>query len=411
MSKRILIIGTGFAGVWSALAAKRLAKLVKREDELEVLVVSPKPSLVVRPRLYEANAANMTASLEPLFQEAGIEHVQGIVQTINAQDNTVLVKSISGEESTITYTRLILAAGSSIIRPKSITGIHEHAFDIDSLDAAAKLEAHLNSLASLPASPARDTIVVCGAGFTGIEIATELPKRLPTPNTKIIVVESADNLGPELGPGPRPVITQALTELGIEYKIGSPVTTIDTDSVTLASGERIETKTAIWTAGVRATPLTQQIPAPKDALSRLEVDSHLRVPSFPKILATGDTAHAATDKLGNYALMSCQHAIPMGRVSGHNAAADLLGEPLIPYSHETYGCCLDLGTWGTVICLGWEREVKYTGDVAKRVKGFINRTLIYPPADLDQAMGLADPLPEDSERLFKRILEAVAVAA
>jgi hypothetical protein len=49
--------------------------------------------------------------------------------------------------------------------------------------------------------------------------------------------------------------------------------------------------------------------------------------------------------------------------------------------------------------------------VAKRVKGFINQTLIYPPGDLEQAMGLADPLPEDSERLFGRILEAVTVAA
>ncbi|KAJ0417951.1 hypothetical protein BJY00DRAFT_325236 [Aspergillus carlsbadensis] len=410
MSKRILIIGTGFAGVWSALAAKRLAKQVNREKDIEILVVSPKASLVVRPRLYEANAANMSASLEPLFKEAGIEHVPGIVETINAESNSVvLVKSDSGQQSAIAYDRLILAAGSSIIRPKSIAGINEHAFDIDSLDAAAKLEAHLNSLASLPASPARDTIVVCGAGFTGIEIATELPKRLPTPNTKIIVVESADNLGPELGPGPRPVITQALTELGIEYKLGSPVTAINADSITLASGERIETKTAIWTAGVRASPLTQQIPAPKDPLSRLSVDNHLRVPSFPNIIATGDTAHAATDTLGNYALMSCQHAIPMGRISGHNAAAELLGEPLMPYSHATYGCCLDLGAWGTVICLGWEREVKYTGDVAKRVKGFINGTLIYPPPDLETAMGLADPLPEDSERLFSRIFEAVAV--
>ncbi|KAL3486709.1 pyridine nucleotide-disulfide oxidoreductase family protein [Aspergillus germanicus] len=411
MSKKIIIIGTGFAGVWSALAAKRLAKQVNKEDELEILVVSPKPSLVVRPRLYEADAANMSASLEPLFKEAGIKHVQGIVHTINAEDNSVLVKSASGEDSTITYDRLILAAGSSIVRPKSIAGINEHAFDIDSLDAAAKLEAHLTSLTSLPESPARDTIVVCGAGFTGIELATELPKRLPTPNTKIIVVESANDLGPELGPGPRPVITQALDDLNIEYKLGSPVTAIDADSITLASGERIETKTAIWTAGVRATPLTQQIPAPKDPLSRLEVDNHLRVPSCPSILATGDTAHAATDNLGNYAMMSCQHAIPMGRISGHNAAADLLGEPLMPYSHESYGTCLDLGAWGTVICLGWEREVKYTGDVAKRVKGFINQTLIYPPGDLEQAMGLADPLPEDSERLFGRILEAVTVAA
>ncbi|CAI7627914.1 unnamed protein product [Penicillium manginii] len=404
MSKKIIIIGTGFAGIWSALAAKRLAKLTQRENELDILVIAPEPSLVIRPRLYEANSSEMTHSVETLFKEAGIQFVQGFVHTISAENNTVLVHSPTGTESTISYD----PAGSSVVRPKSIPGIHEHAFDIDSLDSAVKLESHLQSLGSLPASLARDTIVVCGAGFTGIELATELPKRLPNSNTRILVVEGANELGPELGAGPRPIITQALNELGIEVKLGSLVSAIDGSGVTLASGERIETNTAIWTAGVRASPLTQQIPAPKDGLARLLVDGNLRVSSFRNIFATGDTAQAAADDKGHFALMSCQHALSLGRVSGHNAAAELLGEALVLYDQPSYNCCLDLGAWGTVIAGGWDRKVKLTGDVAKRVKCLINQKLIYPPENAEEAITMANPIGPDSDALFEQLLKAVA---
>ncbi|KAL5333419.1 pyridine nucleotide-disulfide oxidoreductase family protein [Aspergillus crustosus] len=414
MAKKLVIIGTGFGGLWSALSAKRLAKLTNKESQLEILIISPKPSVVIRPRLYEANAAGMIHDIGPLLAESGIGFKQGFVETINTDENSVVVRATaiatsgSDQPDTISYDRLILASGSSVVRPKFIPGIQEHAFDIDSIDAASRLEAHLKGLSTLPPSAARDTIVVCGAGFTGIEIATELPKRLTDPKPRIIVVESAAELGPELGPGPRPVITQALNELGIEYKLGAAVSSIDRDSITLSSGEVIDTNTAIWTAGVRASPLTSQIPAPKDGLSRLKVDTHLRIPSTPAIFATGDTASAAADTLGHTTLMSCQHAIPMGRVSGHNAAADLLNEPLVDYAQADYGTCLDLGAWGTVIAKEWERNVAMQGDLAKKVKGFINQRLIYPPAGVEEAIKLADPVPEDSLRLWDVILQAVA---
>ncbi|KAJ5769520.1 hypothetical protein N7520_004079 [Penicillium odoratum] len=405
---RIVIIGAGFAGVWSALSAKRLATLVNKESSLEIQVIAPEPSLVMRPRLYEANPSRMTHPLGPLFKEAGVSFLQGIVQSIDTKTNTIQARSIEGVESTVQYDRLILAAGSSVVRPRGITGIEQNAFDVDSLASAEKLDAHIQSLASLPESPSRDTIVVCGAGFTGIEAATELPKRLThLRNTRVILVGNADHVGPDLGP-PRPVITEALTELGVELRLGSAVTAIDSDGVTLASGEQIETKTVIWTAGVRATPLTQQIPSERDPLNRLRVDQHLRVSFVNNVFATGDAACALADTQGHYALMSCQHALQLGRVSGHNAAADLLGEPLTDYQQASYNCCLDLGAWGSVICAGWEKEVSLTGFEAKKVKCYINQKLIYPPAKWEQALTLANPVGPDSDELFRQIKEAIA---
>lgn len=405
MPRKIVIIGAGFAGVWSALSAKRLINLHNTEQNIQILVIAPEPLLVMRPRLYEANASSMNHALGPLFKSAGIDFFQGTAEAIDTKLQTVHVRSVSGDESDTEYDRLILAAGSDVVRPQSVTGLKHYAFDIDSLASASRLESHLRSLGSLPQSKARDTVIVCGGGFTGIELAAEFPKLLHNiDNVRIVLVESAQHLGPELGTGPRPTITKALKHLGIQVKLGSAVTALDDSGVTLASGERIEAMTVVWTAGVRATPLTQQIHGTKDPLSRLHVDKNLRVPTCEHIFATGDAAHAIADTKGHAALMSCQHANILGRVSGYNAAADLLGEPMIAYSQPDYICCLDLGSWGAMIAHGWDRDVKVTGHAAKYVKGYINQKLIYPPQDTKAAIKAADPAYLDSLGPFRQFL-------
>lgn len=409
MPSKIVIIGAGFAGVWSALSAQRLLKLTGKEDKVEILVISPEPSLVMRPRLYEADAASMSHPLGDLFGSAGIRFLQGTVNTIQTETHTVKVRTASGGEDIVQYDRLILAGGSAVVRPRSVTGLEGHAFDIDTLTAAAKLESHIKSLTSLPPSPARDTIVVCGGGFTGIELAAELPKRLSQlDGARVVLVESTDQVGPELGPGPRPTILEALKDLKVEIKLGSPVAAIDSKGVVLASGERIDSLTAVWTAGQRATPLTMDITGPKDSLSRLYVDQHLRVPASEDVFATGDAACALADANGHYALMSCQHALALGRVSGHNAAADLLNEPKLAYSQPGYNCCLDLGSWGAVISRGWDRDEQIVGELAKRGKTYINQKVIYPPEDVEEAIFAADPATPTGDAHFKLLLEAMA---
>ncbi|KAJ3545153.1 hypothetical protein NM208_g2652 [Fusarium decemcellulare] len=409
MSSKIVIIGAGFAGVWSALSAKRLIGLKDKQDDIEVLVIAPEPSLVMRPRLYEANPSTLSHPLGDLFESSGIKFFQGTVETVQAEKHTVKARSASGGETSFGYDRLIFAAGSAVVRPQAISGLEEHAFDIDTLKSAVKLESHLNGLVSLPPTSARNTIVVCGGGFTGIELATELPRRLDQiEGARIVLVESADEVGPELGSGPRPVIAQALKELGVEVRLGAAVKTIDAEGVTLASGERIETLTAVWTAGMKATKLTQQIPGPKDRLGRLEVDQYLRVPSSEDIFATGDAAHALADTNGHYALMSCQHALMLGRISGHNATADLLNEPMMAYSQAVYGTCLDLGGWGAVVSRGWDRKVQIQGELAKRVKTYINQKAIYPPKNTEEAIIAANPVAPDTDELFKSILLEVS---
>jgi NADH dehydrogenase len=100
-----------------------------------------------------------------------------------------------------------------------------------------------------------------------------------------------------------------------------------------------------------------------------------------------------TDDQGHYALMSCQHAIIMGRFGGYNVAADLLGVPTLPYRQPFYATCLDLGEWGAVYTEGWDRQVVLTHDEGKERKRMINTQWIYPPAaNRADALAAGDPL-------------------
>ena len=286
--------------------------------------------------------------------------------------------------------------GSRLMRP-ALEGMEAHLFDVDEIEQAVRLEQHLANLAERPQSPARNTVVVAGGGFTGIETATEMPARLRAllgddAAIRVVVVDRGEEIAAVLGDGIRPAISDASRELGIEWCLGRMVIAVDADGVTLDDGQRIASNTVIWTVGFRASALTEQINAPRDNQGRLQVDSQLKVQGQPAIFAAGDTARAATDDVGNFSVMSCQHAIALGRHAGNNAAAELIGVAATHYSQPKYVTCLDLGAWGAVYSEGWDRQVKLIGSEAKTLKQQINSLWIYPPvADRAIALAAADP--------------------
>jgi NADH:ubiquinone reductase (H+-translocating) len=398
---RIIIIGGGFAGMYAALSAARLREIQGvSPEQLEIALVAPEPVLVVRPRLYEPKPETLSAPLLDVLKAIDVAYVQGSAEAINTEAQTVEIATAKdatkGTRKKLSYDRLVVATGSRLFRP-NIPGLAEHGFSVDSLDEAVALDRHLHGLAKRPAVNGRDTVVVAGGGFTGIEAATEMPARLreilgTNARTRIIIVERNNAIAPDMGEGARPIIEEALRKVGVETRLGAGVASLDKSGVTLSDGERIETETVIWAAGMRAAPLTGQIPAGRDNFGRLLVDRDLRVPGVAGVFATGDAARAACDDDGNHALMSCQHATRMGAFAGNNAAAELLGVPTRPYHQKAYVTCLDLGEAGALFTRGWERKVEMVGDVAKKTKQEINTVWIYPPkAERAAALASADP--------------------
>lgn len=396
MKKQLLIVGSGFAGMWAAVSAARVAEL-SSSDDLQIAVLAPAAELRVRPRFYEENVAGLRAPLSDLYAELDVEFIAGHAERIDTTEKTVWYRAQDGGTSLRNYDRVILATGSQIRRP-AINGLAEYAFDIDQMESAQIFEKHLDELVNQPASLARNTVVVCGGGFTGIELATELPARLRArfgddTQTRVIVVERGNKIGGRFSEALSQVIAEASIGLGVEWRVNSEVESIDATGVTLKGGENIESSTVVWTAGVEAHPLTQQIRAERDAQGRLRVNDLLQIPALPDVYATGDTAHAKTDELGNTALMTCQHAIQLGKFAGHNAAASLLNAAPHPYRQVNYVTCLDLGGWGAVYTEGWEQAVKSVREEAKKIKIAITNELIYPPA-ANRAIAFAagDPL-------------------
>ncbi|MGW7573283.1 NAD(P)/FAD-dependent oxidoreductase [Streptomyces sp. NPDC054765] len=389
----VLVLGGGFAGLWSAAAATRLLRAHETAPGgHSVALLTPHPDLVLRPRLYESDPARMRVPLDRVLGPVGVRRIAATATAVDTARRRVTATTSDGTRTEVTYRRLVLATGSAVVRPELPGAALLH--DIDTLPAAVRLAEHLRALPEAPYGPGRWTAVVVGAGFTGLEIATELVGRLralaapygAADEVRVVLVERAEAVGAGLGAAARPVITRALDDLGVERRLGTTVTGLDACAVHLADGSTLAARTAVWTAGMRASALTAQIPAPRDALGRLAVDGALRVRGVEGVYAAGDTAAAAAEG-GHTVLQSCQYATPLGKVAGHNAAAGLLGLPPVDFTPDPYRTCLDLGAAGAVATAGWDRTLREGPEgFAKELKQAINETWISPPADDPQEL-------------------------
>lgn len=389
----VLIVGGGFAGVWAAAGAVRARHEAGADEQaVHVTLIDAGDDLVIRPRLYEPGPEGMRVALDRVLGPIGVRRVAATVTGVDTDARTITALGRDGGKLELSYDRLVLAAGSRVLSPP-VEGA-QHLFDVDTMPAAAALESHIGRLAGRAGGGERFTVVVVGAGFTGIETATELPTRLHEITggdpVRVVLVERADAVGPELGPGPRPEILAALEHAGVEIRLAVSLSSLDHQQAVLSDGTVIRTRTVVWTAGMRASALTEQIPGPRDAIGRLEVDEHFRVVGVDGVYAAGDTAAAVAEN-GHVVMQSCQHAVPQGKFAGANVAADVLGLPQVPFAPNPYVTCLDLGPHGAVLTTGWDRRVARTGADAKQLKRSINTEWIYPPVDdAQQILTLAD---------------------
>ncbi|MFI1866087.1 NAD(P)/FAD-dependent oxidoreductase [Streptomyces jumonjinensis] len=361
----VVIIGGGFAGVWSAAGAA----LARADADLRITLIAPNEHMVLRPRLYEPEPDLAKVALGRILEPIGVEHLRASVTTIDTDRRVVVA---AGEE--IGYDRLVLAAGSKLVQPQGLPGA-ERLFDIDTLDGARRLTGHLRDREDYSA-------VVVGAGFVGLEAATELAAR-----GRVLLVDRSEAVGDQLGPGPREAIESALDGLGVERRLGTTVTEVGDGYAVLSDGAKVEADAVVWSAGVRASELTRQISDELDQLGRVPVDRRLR--ALPEVFVAGDTAAAAFDA-EHTVMQACQHATPLGKVAGYNAAADLLGLPLRDFTPGPYVTCLDLGGAGAVFTRGWDRRVMASGADGAAVKKWINHRIHPPVDDAQKILAAAD---------------------
>jgi NADH dehydrogenase len=374
---RILILGAGFSGLWAAIGAAR--KLDELGEAAEILVVDRNPYHNIRVRNYEVDLSDVALPLAEFLDPIGIRHVVAEVCAFDPVAQKVTISVNAGRE-VLNYDRVVMTLGSELVRPP-VPGLDSHGFDVDTYAAAVRLNDHLAALGRLEPSTEGSTVVVVGAGFTGIEVASEMPNRLARAgivNPRVILIDPNLVVGAAIGESGRPVVDEALSVLGVETRLGVKVGAIEAAGIKLTNGEFIATRTVVWCAGMKASPLTESLAGERDRYGRLAVDQFMRAISLPNVFAAGDAAVCKID--GTHpTVMSCQFARPMGRFAGHNVAADLFGKPMLPLNIDWYVTVLDLGTWGALYTVGWDRQVSAIGSTAKATKQIINHNRIYPP--------------------------------
>ncbi|MFM9887821.1 MAG: NAD(P)/FAD-dependent oxidoreductase [Burkholderiales bacterium] len=380
--QRIVVIGGGFAGLWAAAAAaRRLDELKSPSAAVRITLINRDPWHSIRVRNYEADLRDTRVPLADILDPIGVELVLGEVVEIDPVRQTIRLGSGANHD----YDRLVVASGSALVMP-AIEGLHQHAFHVDTFNGGDALNRHIAALGIRPSSAGRDTVLVIGAGLTGIEAACEMPGKLARAGIRdgrVILADALPTIGSDMGDEARPIIEGALRHLGIEMRTGIRVKAVDGQGATFADGKRIATETLVWSAGVRASPLAAMFAVGLDALNRLRVDAYMKVEGVATVFAAGDIATAVLDGV-HTSVMSCQHGRPMGRYAGHNAVGDLLGLDMLPLRIERYVTCLDLGPWGALYTEGWDRRVTMAGEDAKRTKQTINRERIYPPRSRDR---------------------------
>lgn len=219
------------------------------------------------------------------------------------------------------------------------------------------------------------TFAIIGAGPTGVELAgiiaelahKVLPRefrRIDTKAAKILLIEAGPRVLPVFPEDLSAYTEKALTKLGIDILTRDPVTDIDENGIVI-NGERIPAKTAIWAAGVRASPAATWLDAESDRAGRVMVDEHLNVAGNPDIFIIGDTA-AVTDGKGDMVPGIAPAAKQQGEHVARTICCRLKNKPEKPFCYNHQGNLATIGPGAAVVDFGW---LKLKGSVAWWVWG------------------------------------------
>ena len=273
--------------------------------------------------------------------------------------------------STLEFDYLILAAGAETSF-FDIAGMAEHAWPLYTLADAVAPRTHLLStleqVASAgPAADAQVTTVVVGGGPTGVETAAALALMAqevvgPIATLRVILVEAGPRLLSAFNPHSSERALQDLRRRGVDVRLGQSVDAADADGVTLGGGERIQTGTVIWAAGVQANGLAHTLELPLSR-GRVVVDLHLQASGRSNVFVAGDQAAVTAPKPADLLAMLAPIAIQTGRHVGEQVARLIAGEPMTRFRYHDKGMMAVLGRGNAVaglpLLLGVGRSNRY----------------------------------------------------
>ena len=377
MAKRVVILGAGYGGVKSALTLA----VESFDGETEVILVNKHDYHQFITELHESatgflDNSDIRVPLADVFENTGVKLIKDTVSRILPRDNRVIM-----EKDFLEYDYLIIGLGSE---PEffKIPGLEQYSFTLRSLNSAKLIKTHIeNNFARFKANPLqRDllTVVVGGAGFTGIELAGELADWLPVlarqydlPENMgtVVCIEASASI---LKGYDRHLIDNAyrvLREKRVRIITDTNIEGITEKEVKLSNQETIMTRTFIWTGGIRANNVVTQAGFTAAVRGRASINKYLQSVDYPHVYIIGDNAFITNPATGEVMGPTAQVAIQSGYLAARNVLAEIRGEdPKVFYPHEL-GRVVSLGRKVAVGKIG--QKFKPQGRVGGWLKGAI----------------------------------------
>ncbi|MGB7291231.1 MAG: NAD(P)/FAD-dependent oxidoreductase [Thermodesulfobacteriota bacterium] len=378
-SKRILILGGGFAGLD---AAQQLEKIFSDNEDVEITLVNDNNYLIFTSMLAEVVASSIDAKhvvipIRECLTNTSFKELE--VQNIDLEKKTVTgFHHHSGELFEIAYDYLVIALGS-MTGYHGVPGAEEYSFPLKNLSDAMILRSHVIDMfeyADLEKDPELRrkllTFVVVGGGYTGIEVAAELNdfvessqrfyKSVRSDEVKVLVVDPGTRIMHEMSEGLADYGLNLLRKRGMEFLLQTRVKAVTSERVEFEDGEFVETRTPIWAAGTAPQPAIRKLPC-ADERGRIEVNAYMEVPNFPGVWALGDCAQIPDPQTGKPYPPTAQHATREGKRVAFNVAAAIRGKEKSrkPFKYKAMGMLAPLGRRSAVAeILG----IKFSGFVA-----------------------------------------------
>ncbi|HET9017695.1 MAG TPA: NAD(P)/FAD-dependent oxidoreductase [Thermomicrobiaceae bacterium] len=359
---RVLILGGGFAGVYTAFELrKRLGRaraqidIVNREN---FFVFYPMIPEIVSGAIETDDILNPIRLVAPrtTLYVGEVTRIDLAAQTVDILHGLYRHRQ---RERTLAYDHVVLALGG-IPNTSRIPGLGEYAFDVQRLAHAFALRNHLvdvleqGDIETHPVDKQRIlTVVVVGGGANGVEVVAQIRDlmvdaaahypHLEPDDFRIVLVHGGDRLLPDLPASLARYAERLLRDRGVEILLNRRVTRVEPTAVHLDDGTTIETETIVGSVGVQPNPLVRDLPLSHDERGQIRVDDYLSTREFPNVWAVGDNALVIDPYTHRPYPQTAQHAIREARVVAHNIAARLQGESLEPIAYRTRGQMVALG--------------------------------------------------------------------
>jgi NADH dehydrogenase len=361
--KRIVILGGGYVGLYTALGLQRKLK----GNEASVTVIDPQPHMTYQPFLPEAAAGAIEPRhvVVPLRKALKRCHVlTARVTKISDADKVVEIEAPDGHHETVEYDILVVALGS-VARLMPIPGLAEQGISFKTIGEAIYLRNHVMSKLDA-ASTTRDqelrrkllTFTFVGGGFAGIEalgeledmarFATRYYENIEPTDLRWVLVEAAGRILPEVRESLGVYTVLQLEKRGIEVYLSTLAKSFENGHVMLSDGTEFDSDTIVWTAGVKANPVLTTSDLPLDERGRLKASATLQVEGKPDVWGAGDNAAVPdlsrrdTDPAALCA-PSAQHAVRQATVLAKNIVAVLRDKQPKDYFHKNVGSVASLG--------------------------------------------------------------------